>query len=412
MQKMFRMVALPLLVALMLAPSVGAQDNPAAGTMEAGNLDFSFDFYQQVSAGEGNLFFSPYSILNAFWLAFAGADGDTAAQMSEVLRFIPFDLLPMSSGVAQDSVITPTLDPNQPPPLTLRNANALWAQAGFPWLPDYLAYAESSGAPIQQVDFGADPEAIREQINAWVEAQTEDKIQDLLPQGTIDAATRMVIANAVYFNANWLYPFEESLTQDGAFTLLDGSTVAVPLMSLPNAKGLRYVDGDGYAALVLPYAGGNAEMVILLPDAGNFEAFEAGLTAAQYRDILSSLTTTQAQVTLPRFSYEQPLDLAEPLVAMGLTDAFDPNLADFGRMYDRNAVGQNLFIGAALHKAFIAVDERGTEAAAATALVMELTSAAVGEPVQFRVDRPFIYTIQDPTTNTILFAGRVLNPAG
>lgn len=412
MQKLFRMFALPLLGALlMLAPTVGAQDNPAAGTMEAGNLDFSFDFYQQVSAGEGNLFFSPYSILNAFWLAFAGADGDTAAQMSEVLRFIPIDLLPMSSGVAQLDV-TPTQDPNQPPPLTLRNANALWAQQGFPWLPDYLAYAESSGAPIQQVDFGADPEAIREQINAWVEAQTEDKIQDLLPQGTIDAETRMVIANAVYFNANWLYPFEESLTQDGAFTLLDGSTATVPLMAMASAEGLRYVDGDGYAALVLPYAGGNAEMVILLPDAGNFEAFEAGLTADLYRDVLNSLTSTQVQVTLPRFSYEQPLDLREPLVAMGLTDAFDPDLADFGRMYDRDAVGQNLFIGAALHKAFVAVDERGTEAAAATALVMELTSAAVGEPVQFRVDRPFIYTIQDPTTNTLLFAGRVLNPAG
>jgi serpin B len=410
MRKVMMILSAALLLALAFAPIAGAQD---AGTVEAGNVDFALDFYQQIASEDGNLFYSPWSILNAFWLAYPGADGNTAAQMSQVFRLPPFDMLAASSGPAQPIMAQPTLDPNQPPPLTLRSANALWAQQGFPWLPDFLSFIEGNGAPIQQVDFGADPEGMREVINDWVEAQTEDRIQDLIPQGAIDVATRMVIANAVYFNANWVYAFEESLTQDGAFNLLDGSTATVPLMTMPSSETLAYADGDGYVAITLPYVSDTGhDMLILLPDAGNFAAFEAGLTAERYREILTALAPTQVKVTLPRFSYEMPLDLIAPLAAMGLTDAFDPSLADFGQMYDRTAVGENLYIGAALHKAFIAVDERGTEAAAATALIMELTSALIGEPIDLRIDRPFIFAIRDVSTQTLLFMGRVVNPAG
>jgi serpin B len=393
-----------------LAVPAGAQ-NHTVGTQPAGNLPFTFSFYQAVREEEGNLFFSPASIQNAFWLAWAGARGETASQMGRAL----FGADTLNDLAASSQPLTPlqaggsaSADPNQPPPLTLRSANALWAQASYPWLPDYLDYAQQSGAPVQFVDYVADAEAVREQINTWVEDQTEDKIQNLIPQGLLDALTRMVIANAVYFKANWLNPFEAALTEDGAFRLLDGSTATVPFMRMASGKTFRAHVGEDYTAVALPYAGGSYEMLIILPD--DFAAFETGLTDTRYQAILDAMEPTFAQVTMPRFTFEFSSELTDALKALGVVAAFDPGAADFGGMFDQGATSENLFISAVLHKAFIAVDEQGTEAAAATAIIIEATSLQVGEPLDIRIDRPFVFAIQDTTTSTVLFAGRVLTP--
>jgi len=407
MRKLWILLTALLLLSLILTGAAGAQDDTGA-TMMAGNVDFSLDFYQQVRAEEGNLFFSPHSILQAFWLAYAGADGATAEQMSDVLRFVPLDQLPATSGLSA----TPTASgQGEESNFVLRNANALWGQQDFPWLPDYLAFAEGNGSPVQLVDYTADPDAVRQQINEWVEQQTEDRIQDLIPEGVIDAATRMVIANAIYFKGAWMFPFMQGETQDAPFTLLDGTTQTVPMMQMGfSGETLAYVDGEGYTAVALPYVNGNTRMLILLPDAGEFETFEAGMTADRYREIIAALQFASVRVFMPRFSYEQSLSLASPLMAMGMTDAFNPDAANFGRMYDRSAVGENLFISAALHKAFVEVNEEGTEAAAATGIIMGVTSVQVEPPVEVRIDRPFIFAIEDIRTNTLLFVGRVLQP--
>jgi serpin B len=406
-RKLWKMLAVVLL--LTLASAVEAQDDTGA-TMMAGNVDFSLDFYQQVRDEEGNLFFSPYSILQAFWLAYSGADGSTAVQMSEALRFTPLDLLPAASGPAMS--VTPTaVEQAEESSFILRNANAIWGQQGFPWLPEYLSFAEGNGSPLQMVDYTADPDTVRQQINDWVAEQTEDLIQNLIPEGVIDAATRMVIANAVYFKAGWMFPFMQGETQDASFTLLDGSTQTVPMMQMGfSGEMLAYVDGEGYTAVALPYVDGNTRMMVLLPDAGEFEAFEASMTADLYREISAALQFQSVRVFMPRFSYDQSLSLIPPLSAMGMSDAFDPEAANFGRMYDRSAVSENLFISAALHKAFVEVNEEGTEAAAATGIIMGVTSVQVEPPVEVRIDRPFIFAIEDVRTNTLLFIGRVVQP--
>lgn len=407
MPRLFSFFSLIALLGLLAAPAA-AQDS--AGAMPSGNLPFAFDLYQALRGDDGNLFVSPSSIQEAFWLAWAGAEGETAAQIGRAMFGAETidDLIAAGMPSASGSQPSAPTDADQPLPLTLRSANALWAQQDFPWLPGYLDYAQRSGAPVQLVDYTVDPEAIREQINAWVEDQTEDRIQDLIPQGMIDALTRMVIANAVYFQANWEFAFEEALTQDGDFRLLDGATVSVPMMSMGRGRTLRAHAGDGYTAVALPYVGGTHEMVIIMPD--DFGTFESELTSERYADILAGLQPTLAMVTLPRFSFEYETELKDALAALGITDAFEPSLADFGRMYDQAAQAENLFVSAALHKAFVAVDEAGTEAAAATAIIIELTSALIDEPLAIRIDRPFFFAIQD-TLNTVLFAGRVVNPA-
>ncbi|MCA9911011.1 MAG: serpin family protein [Anaerolineae bacterium] len=390
------LAAMLVLSVLSLAGMAGAQ--PTEETSMTGNEAFTFDFYAQIKADQGNLFFSPHSILSAFWLAYLGADGDTAAQMAEALH-LPTD---------RDNAALPDIGASAGEDFVLRSANALWAQETYPWRPDYVAQLEALGAPIRLVDYLAAPEAVRQQINQWVEETTEDKIQDLIPEGAIDQRTRLTIANAVYFKATWLNQFLEALTQDAPFTLLDGSSVTVPMMSMSEGVSLKVFQGDGFVAVALPYVGA-ADMLILLPDAGQFESFESALTAQQYRDILTAMQPTNAQVSMPRFTFETFLSLGTPLEALGMSAAFDPDQADFGRMYDRGSSGENLYITAALHKAFVDVNEQGTEAAAATGVVFGALSAPM-PGLMIRVDRPFLFAIRETQTDTILFMGRVVNP--
>jgi serpin B len=372
----------------------------------SGNQEFAFDLYQMLSKKEGNLFFSPYSISLALAMTYAGAMGDTEREMAETFHFTlsqerlhealnALDILLESRGEGAG---------DDDPGFRLNIANAIWGQEGYDFLAEFLdVLAQNYGAGLGLLDYVGDPEGSRLIINDWVSDQTEGKINDLIPPGVIDATTRLVLANAIYFKANWAHQFEESDTTDGQFTLLDGSTVRVPLMS--QVEGFQYMDGSGFQAIELPYTGFEMSMVIILPEEGEFENIEAGLDAEFLNQIVSDIDFTSLALTMPKFEYESEFGLSKTLIEMGMPSAFGTE-ADFSGMDGT----RNLYIKDVIHKAFVAVDEEGTEAAAATAVVIAEMSIQVPE-VEMKIDSPFIYAIRDNETGSILFLGRVMDPS-
>jgi serpin B len=388
-----------------LSPAASAHD---LTELADGNAAFAFDLYHTLRGEGGNLFFSPYSISTALAMTYAGSAGETASQMAATLHFtLPAESLhPALNAYALD-LQARAEQATEGTPFELSIANSLWGQQGFPFLPEFLdLLAENYGAGMRLVDYESDPEGARKAINDWVSDETREKIKDLIPQGAIDAMTRLVLANAIYFKAGWLNPFEETATAPGPFHLLDGSEVEIPMMQQSESYG--YVIGDGYRAIELPYRNGNTSMLIILPDEGQFEAVEEQLSPAMMTDLLGRMTYGPVNLSVPKFTYESEFNLNDALIALGMTDAFDPGRADFSGMDG----ARDLYISDVLHKAFVSVDEEGTEAAAATAVIMSLTSAPMGEPITFTIDRPFIYMIRDQQTGTILFLGRVLDPSG
>jgi serpin B len=381
--------------------SVGILDE-----LVSGNQDFAFDLYQVISKKDGNLFFSPYSISLALAMTYAGAMGDTEREMAETLHFTlsqedlhealnALDLLleSRSEGAGDEDV-----------GFKLNIANAIWGQEGYEFLSDFLdILAQNYGAGLRLLDYAGDPEGSRTTINDWVSDQTEGKIEDLIPPGVIDATTRLVLANAIYFKANWMHQFEERDTMDGSFTLLDGSIVQVPMMS--QGETFRYTAGSGFQAIELPYVGDEMAMVIILPDEGEFEVIERGLNAAALNQILADLDFISLELTMPKFEYESEFGLSKTLIEMGMPTAFGEG-ADFSGMDGT----RNLYIKEVIHKAFVAVDEEGTEAAAATAVIIAEMSVMVPE-IEMTIDSPFIYAIRDVETGSILFLGRVMDPS-
>jgi len=371
-----------------------------------GNLAFALDLFQQLQAEEGNLFFSPYSISLALAMTYAGARGETEAQMADVLHFLlPQEKLHPAFN-ALDQLLASRADTELPEggePLRLNIANSIWGQRGYTFLQPFLdILAQHYGAGMRLVDYAADAEQARQDINAWVSDETEGKIEDLIPPGTLNSLTRLVLANAIYFNASWLHPFEEQATREGPFFLLDGRDVTVPLMY--QSEMYPYLEGEGFQAVELPYAGGETSMVIFLPEEGGFEAFEEQLTSDNLAGWMDALAARNIMLTMPRFEYTAEMNLSQTLIAMGMERAFVD--ADFSGMDGT----LDLAISDVLHKAFVSVDEEGTEAAAATAVVMRAT--AMQDPgVELVINRPFIYLIRDRETGTVLFMGRVLNPA-
>ncbi len=284
--------------------------------------------------------------------------------------------------------------------------NAVWGQQGYPFLDPYLdLLAVNYGAGLRLVDFLGNPNGSRLTINDWASDQTNARIQDLLPPGSITSDTRLVLTNAIYFLAPWLVSFDEELTQNEPFTLLSGETVAVAMMHLEEPASLAYAEWEGGVAVELPYNGEELSMVVFVPDADQFEAFEQSLTAEHYEGIVSSLDPRQVDLGFPKFKFTYDVSLVEPLTALGMSDAFLPGIADFSGIDG----SRNLFISDVLHKAFVSVDEAGTEATAATAVIFEFT-AIPGAPVALTVDRPFLFVIRDVPTGTILFIGRVVAP--
>lgn len=385
-------------------PAVSPSD---LAELVAGNSAFAFDLYRAIRKKEGNLFYSPYSLSVALAMTYAGARGTTERQMADVLHFtLPQNRLHPAFNLLDQALASrgATAKSKDDKPFRLSVANSLWGQAGYTFLPAFLdALAENYGAGLRLVDFSGAPEAARKTINDWVSDQTEGKIKDLIPQGAIDALTRLVLANAIYFNAAWMYPFDKDATQEGVFYLLDGSQVTVPMMR--QDKHFRYFAGEGIQAVELPYDGGEVSMVLLVPDRGTFAAFEEALTADKVAQILEKMEPVNVNLAVPKFKYDATFSLADTLKAMGMPEAFSLN-ADFSGMDGT----RNLTITDVFHKAFVAVDEAGTEAAAATAVVIGLTAMPLS-PVELTVDRPFVFIIRDIQTGAILFVGRVLNPA-
>lgn len=371
-----------------------------------GNSAFAFNLYQELRKKEGNLFYSPYSISVALAMTYAGARGDTAEEMAATLQFLleqdrlhpAFNWLDAELASRGEGA-----QGKDGEGFRLNIVNAIWGQKDYGFLSTFLdVLAENYGAGLRILDFVTEPEKSRVTINEWVSDQTEDRIKDLIPQGAIDVLTRLVLTNAIYFNAAWEYPFDEDMTADGPFYLLDGGQVTVPMMQQIQSFG--YTDGEGYQAVELLYDGDELSMVILLPASGNFEAFEEGLQAQQISDIISDLQLAQVTLTMPKFEFDSEFSLKDTLAEMGMPAAFS-EAADFSGMTGT----RDLCISAVLHKAFVSVDEAGTEAAAATAVIVGET-AVPGQSAEVTVNRPFIFLIRDIETGSILFVGRVLNP--
>ena len=379
-------------------------------TLVEGNSAFAFDLYQAVREADGNLFYSPYSISLALAMTYAGARGETAQQMADTLHFTllvdhlhqAFNRLDMELARRGEGA-----QGRDGEGFRLNIVNDIWGQKEFRFLSEFLdVLAENYGAGLRVLDFMNAPEESRVTINAWISNHTEGRIEDLIPVGVICVLTRLVLTNAIYFNAAWQHPFLEHDTTDDIFHLLDGGEVTVPMMRQTERFGL--VEADGYQVVELLYDGGELSMVILLPQAGRFEAFEKALDARKVDEIIGRIERRRVRLAMPRFEFESRFSLAQTLAAMGMPAAFSAGNADFSGMTGN----RDLFIAGVIHKAFVSVDEAGTEAAAATAVLMAPTAAPPPPPpIEVTIDRPFIFLIRDIETDTILFVGRVLNPA-
>jgi serpin B len=383
-------------------------EETALAELSAGNRAFAFDLYQAIRSEKGNLFFSPYSLSVALAMTYVGARGETEQQMAQVLHFT----LPQDQLHPAFNALDLSLTGQSGEGFRLATANALWAQKDYTFLPGFLdTIALNYGGRVRLVDFigPAAREQARQTINDWVSGQTEDKIKDLLAEGILTNLTRLVLTNAIYFKADWEEPFDASLTMEQPFTRLDNTQVTVPMME---GRGMYvYAESDEYQAIEIPYKGGRAAMVILLPKPGQFEIVESSLDGERVSAIVQSLQPrdkmlTDVRLYLPKFQYEASLSLKDTLTSMGMPDAFDAERADFSGMDGT----RNLLIAHIIHKAFVAVDEKGTEAAAASGVVMRIVGEVASEPIIVRCDRPFIFLIHDQQTGAILFAGRVLDP--
>jgi serpin B len=385
-------------LARVTSPTLAAAD---LDQLVAGNNAFAFDLYQNLRDKGANLFFSPYSTSAALAMTYAGARGRTEQQMADTLHLIlPQQRLHSAFNALDLQLMNSARDAFQ-----LCIANALWGQIAYSFLPEFLdLLAQNYGAALRLLDFARQPEPSRQSINAWVSDETQSKIQDLIPPGGITRETTLVLSNAIYFNAQWLMPFGSALTHDGTFTTLNGERVTVRMMARSEPAALAYAGGDGYQAVELPYQGDRMAMLVLVPDMGEFDAFESALDAERVQGILNASEPKRVALKVPKFRYSSTFGLAQTLARMGMPDAFGQ--ADFSGMDGT----LKLFISDVFHKAFVAVDEAGTEAAAATAVLISRTALPILD-VELTLDRPFIFLIRDQASGSILFLGRVVNPS-
>ncbi|HET7735745.1 MAG TPA: serpin family protein [Nocardioidaceae bacterium] len=377
-------------------------DPAAAGDAAASIADLATRLYDELGREAGNLAFSPYSIAVALAMTVNGARGTTAEEMLDVLAVE--DLATFNGGLNALSQHLEGLAGKQenydgePLEVVLDTANSLWGQEGVTWQKPFLdVLAKDYGTGMRTVDYAGATEQAHGLINAWTAEQTRDKIPELIPDGVLDALTRLVLVNAIYLKAPWAVAFEESRTQDAAFTLRDGSRVDVPMMaSVEGDYGIKV--GEGWQAVRVEYAGFELAMTVVIPD--DIEELPH----------LTALTRWEPDGTvalrLPRWKVRTEAMLKETLVALGMPTPFSESAADFSGMTHE----AELVIAAVVHEAFVAVDEKGTEAAAATAVVMRDTSAGV-TPEVVTVDRPFLYVIHDVEHGTPLFVGRVDDPS-
>ena len=333
-----------------------------AGDMEAlvrGNNAFALDLYSALKGGEGNLFYSPFSISQALAMALAGARGETERQMADTLHYqLPQSRLHPSFNALDQELASRGMDSRNEEDryFQLNIANAIWGQHGDEFLPDFLdVLAENYGAGLRPLDFAGTPEESRAMINDWVSEETGEKIKDLLPPGTIDGSTRLVLTNAIYFNASWSWPFSKKDTRKRPFHLSGGGKVEAPMMSETSDDFYGYARGNGYQAVDVPYSWGEMSMTVLLPDEGTFGKFEDSLNADTLDQILDDIEIDYVTLTMPLFKFESEFELSETLSGMGMPDAFGAR-ADFSGMTG----SKGLSVSAVVHKAFVSVDEKGT----------------------------------------------------
>ncbi len=389
---------------LLCAQPLAVAASDQAGVVKDSNA-FAVDLYRQLRTHQGNLFFSPESISTAFAMAYAGARGQTASEMEQVFHFtLPQDRLHQAMGALLADLNAKHKG------YELHVADALWAQQDASFLDSYLKLTQANyGAGFHRVNFKASPDAVRATINHWVEQQTNGKIENLLQPGVLTPATRLVLTNTIYFKGDWLDPFNKVYSQDEEFHLSAAQSVKTPLMH--RTGRYRYHDGGTFQELELPYEGGELSMVVLLPkETGGLPTLEQSFTAAATKDWLQRLEPVDKVIlTLPRFTMTQQFELSGALTALGMPQAFSA-AADFSGMTGK----PDFSISAAIHKAYIDVNEQGTEAAAATSTIMVATamrqSTPEPPPIVFRADHPFLFLIRDTRTGGILFMGRVADP--
>ena len=386
---------------LFAQPARGGE--PSLETLVEGNSGFALDVYRRLSVAEGNLFFSPHSISTALAMTFAGARGDTEKQMAQVLHF-HLDRKDLHEAFAELESTLATAQ--QGGGVTLDVANGLWPQKEYPLREDYLSLVKKHyGVSVTPVDYRSAAEDARRMINRWVEQKTRDKIRDLIQPGVLDPMTRLVLVNAIYFKGMWENRFKVEDTRDTPFHIAEGKAVQAPMMNL--RKEFGYADLDSLQILEMPYAGKSLSMLVLLPrKVDGMRQLEADLAPAKLKEWMSVLRRKEVVVFLPRFKMTSMFRLDETLAALGMRDAFSPARADFSGMDGRKGW---LHIGVVLHKAFVEVNEEGTEAAAATAVGIRAT-AMPAPPPEFRADRPFLFLIMEKETGSILFMGRVTDP--
>ncbi len=386
------------------SPKISADSTSA---LVDGNTAFALGLYKLVRTTEGNLFFSPYSISDAMAMTWAGARGQTETDIATAMHFtlpqsqlhpalnkLDLDLASRGQGAkGKDGE-----------GFRLHVVNAIWGQQGFKFTPQYLdTLATNYGAGLRVLDFIKQPEPSRITINDWVAQQTENRIKDLIPAGAINNLTRLVLTNAIYFNAAWAQPFQKGATTQGNFHRLDGSDVSVSMMR--QTQSFRYSEGANYQATELPYDGRELSMIVILPRAGAFADFEQSFDSRILKTIVDGLTSREVALTMPKFGFETSMSLKQNLTALGMGNAFTDS-ADFSGMDG----ARDLRIQDVIHKAYVAVDEDGTEAAAASAVIVG-TTALPSDTAEMKVDRPFLFLIRDNPTGTVLFLGRVSDPS-
>ena len=363
---------------------------------------FGADLYQRLAQDGANTVFSPVSVASALWMAWCGARGQTAAELARVLRLngapdtAANGLRPLSRLIG---------DAAARGAVTFRAPNTVWVQSGLPVRPEFTARLSGAAARFADADFTRAPEAARNEINGVIAEQTAGKITGLLPPGSIGPLTRLLLANAVYLKAAWLQPFPAAQTSDAPFYPdgQDRADMTVPMMRGTAARA--YVRGDGYQAVLLPYAGGSLAMAVILPD-GPLAALRPALAAGTLSGVLAGTSRHQVTLSLPRFRVQAAFDLIPVLRQLGVNEAFSGD-ADFSGITE----AEPLHISAVAHEAYIDVDEQGTEAAAATAVGIRAAAAFRSPPpVTMIVDRPFLFAIIHPATGLPLFVGQVSRP--
>ena len=395
-----------LLCAFLFCTPVFASGSAEKDILVQDNTAFAVELYRRLSDAEGNLFFSPYSVSTALAMTYAGARENTEGEMMQALCFSLWqeELHPVFAELEADLARAQAQGG-----VTLHGANSLWPHANYPFLEEFLTLLQKHyGVSITPVNYG-DAEAARETINGWVEQKTKEKIRELIPQGILNALTRLVLVNAVYFKGDWRSGFQPDRTEEAPFYTAPDSTVRAPMMRQLQTFG--YAEDDDLQILELPYAGENFSMIILLPrEKDGLERLEKKLNLTNLGRWRNRIDTRRVEVFLPKFKTTSMFRLDDTLKAMGMNDAFDERRADFSGMDGKGL----LYLTAVLHKAFVDVSEEGTEAAAATGAVVGLKmSAPSGSPPPppvFRADRPFLFLIQENETASILFMGRVVDP--